>query len=385
MVLTMIILISAGQRALSQSSKPKIKKNQDIIIYDDEKFHSAFPSIVKKADGEFLLAFRRAPDRKIFGEGHSNHVDPNSYLVMMRSRDGISWDGEPELLYAHAFGGSQDPCLLLMKNGKMLCTSYGWAFVRPDGLPNLKSPNFQNKDGVVFLGGYVLYSDDGGKEWAGPLYPPHISPEINFSAMGIPIPAYNRGALWEGKNGRIYWVVAASDSESPRKTSTHLIISEDEGKNWEYSTPVAVLDTASFNETSIYETPAGDLVAFLRTSRLNGEAWIARSKDGGKSFGKPESMGFVGYPLHALPLPDKNVLLVYGYREKPYGIRARILNPECTDFKTAKEIIIRDDGAGTDLGYPWSVMLDDKRILVSYYHNVVPGRIHIAGSILEIQ
>src|SRR3546814_13626800 len=80
-------------------------------------------------------------------------------------------------------------------------------------------------------------------------------------------------------------------------------------------------------------------------------------------------MGFQGHPLQALRLPDDRVLLVYGYRHKPFGIRAKILNAECTDFKTAQEFVIRDDGGGSDLGYPWAVLLDDNKVLVTYYFN----------------
>src|SRR6186713_2469655 len=88
-----------------------VRKVKDIVIYQDAKFHSAFPSVIRRPDGELLLAFRRAPNRRALGEEKNYHVDPNSYLVQVRSRDGVNWT-KPELLYAHAFGGSQDPCLL---------------------------------------------------------------------------------------------------------------------------------------------------------------------------------------------------------------------------------------------------------------------------------
>jgi len=77
-------------------------------------------------------------------------------------------------------------------------------------------------------------------------------------------------------------------------------------------------------------------------------------------------------------------LLVYGYRHIPYGIRARILNAECTDYDTAEEIIIRTDGGSTDIGYPWAINLDDNRVLVIYYFNIENGTRYIAGSILKI-
>jgi len=361
-----------------------VRKIKDVIVFKDTLFHSAFPSVVKTKKGEIILAFRRAPNRLLFGEKHNNHTDPNSYLVSVRSRDGETWTKDPALLYAHPFGGSQDPCLLQLRDGSLLCATYGWALIRPDGIPNLKRPVFDHPSGFVFLGGYLVRSENGGKTWQGPTYPPHIEPEINYTPYGQPVPAYNRGALYEGKDGQVFWIVAASDTKDTRKTSTHLLISNDKGKSWQYSCPVAVDDKASFNETSVYETPKGDLIAFLRTAGLDDQACIARSTDGGKSFGAWEKMGFQGHPLHALRLPDNRVLITYGYRHAPLGVRARILNAECTDFATASEIILRTDGGSTDLGYPWSVQLDKKRVLVSYYFNQAGGPVHIAGTILEI-
>jgi hypothetical protein len=197
------------------------------------------------------------------------------------------------------------------------------------------------------------------------------------------LPAYNRGAPYQTADGRIVWVVAATDRVAPRKTSNHLLISADRGSTWSYSAPVAVDPKITFNEASAYETPKGDIVAFLRTANFDDEACIARSTDGGKTFQPWEKMGFKGHPLQALRLPDQRVLLVYGYRHKPYGIRARVLNAECTDFATASEIVLRDDGGTTDIGYPWAVSLDGKRVLVVYYFNLANGPRHIAGTVLE--
>ncbi len=370
---------------LPEQSRARIVK--EFVIYEDDQFYSTFPSVIKNEDGEILVAFRRAPDRKVFMESGTSHVDPNSYLVLVRSRDnGLTWSKEPDLLYAHPFGGSQDPCLLKLRDGTILCTSYGWAFVRQSGLEKLKKPVSDIGGGTIFLGGYVLRSTDNGLSWSGPTYPPKVPAEVKYSALGVPLPAYNRGALWEGKDGRIFWVVATgNDHANLSKTANYLLISNDKGLTWEYSCLVAEDANASFNETSIYETPGGDLVAFIRTADLDDQAVIARSTDGGKSFGPWEKMGFQGHPLQAVRLPDNRVFLVYGYRHKPYGIKARILNPECTDFKTAKEIVIRTDGGNGDIGYPWAVVMNNNQILVTYYFNKENGTRHIAGSILEIE
>ncbi len=376
-----VILMSCGSNVREQQSsgsKPQINKIKDVIIYKDSAFYSTFPSVVKHPDGELLVAFRRAPNRRNFGEIGYTHVDPNSYLVMVRSRDAGNWTQEPGLIYAHPFGGSQDPCLLQLRDGTLLCASYGWAMMKPESTG--KPMSWQSSS--VFLGGYIVRSTDGGKIWESPVYPPNVPTDPRTNILGKAMPAYNRGAMCEGKSGRIFWAVAAPDSS--RRTGVHLMTSDDKGITWKYSCPIAKDTLAAFNETSMYETPDGDIVAFLRTANFDDQACIARSTDGGKSF-TWESMGFQGHPLNALRLPDNNVLLTYGYRHKPYGIRARILNAECTDFASSEEFVLRDDGGSHDIGYSWPVLLDNHKVLVTYYYNLNDGVRHIAGTIIEIR
>ncbi|MFK7799555.1 MAG: sialidase family protein [Aureispira sp.] len=359
-----------------------VKKIKDIIIYQDTFFFSSFPSIIKLPNNEFYLAFRRAPNRKKFGKKYHKHSDPNSHLMAVRSKDGENWTKEPELIYANPFGGSQDPCLLQLSNKTILCSDYVWTFLEPEDSCELKEPYINGGEGVVFLGGHIIRSKDKGKTWSASIYPPKIKGIAHFNVFGDTIPAYNRGAMYEGRNKKIYWIVVGRDTLN--KTSNHLLVSEDKGLNWHYSGVVATDEKISFNEASIYETPKGDLVGFLRTAGADDQAYITRSSDGGKTF-QWKSMNFQGNPLNALRLPDKRVLLTYGYRREPFGIRARILNPECTNFNTAPEIILRDDAINPDIGYTWAVQLDRKRVLVVYYFNLEGEARHIAGTILEIK
>src|SRR5204862_3416497 len=131
---------------------------------------------------------------------------------------------------------------------------------------------------------------------------------------------------------------------SGRISRTHLMILTDKGTTWQHSCVVAEDLKITFNETSIYETPKGDLVAFMRTTDFDDHTTVARSTDHGKSFQKWQDAGFQGHPHYALRLPDQRVLLVYGYRHPPFGVRARVLEPECTELASAQEIILRDDG-----------------------------------------
>ena len=111
------------------------------------------------------------------------------------------------------------------------------------------------------------------------------------------------------------------------------------GTTWTHVGPIAGDEHIVFNETSLIETPSGHL--------------------------------------------DGRVFLVYGYRHPPYGIRGRILDPECTSSDD-QELVLRDDGGNTDIGYPWSCITADGQVLTVYCFNVQGGTRHIAGLFLEI-
>jgi sialidase-1 len=358
------------------------KKIEDLVIYKDEKFYCAFPSIVRRPDGELIVAFRRAPERRAWGAKSYTHTDPNSYLVLVRSRDnGKTWSSSPSLIYANPFGGSQDPCMVQLRDNTILCTSYGWAlFTTP---PPASMTNLYLHQNFVGLGGFILRSRDGGHSWDEPIIPPAARGEGVFDPFGKPAPACNRGAMCEGRDGRLFWAVICTTSIRD-KTETHLMISEDQGTTWKDSCVIATDPKITFNETSMHETPKGDLIAFTRTENFDDHTVIVRSSDGGKSFHPWQDAGFRGHPHYALRLPDERVLLVYGYRHAPFGIRARILDPECTNFATAEEIILCDDGAAGDLGYPWATMISKNRAMVVYYFQKSDGIRHIAGTILEV-
>ncbi|HQN00469.1 MAG TPA: sialidase family protein, partial [Candidatus Hydrogenedentes bacterium] len=166
-------------------------KEKDIIIYQDDHFYSAFPSVVLRPDGELVVAFRRAPERRYLGEPRSNHTDPNSYLVLVRSKDnGESWTAEPELIFAHPFGGSQDPCMTQLRDGAIVCCSYGWALLRGDAAEKVP-PTLRHGD-FVFMGGYLVRSLDGGHSWTGPVIPPSVPGNEAKNVFREPCPAYNR-------------------------------------------------------------------------------------------------------------------------------------------------------------------------------------------------
>lgn len=386
----MAAMIRIGRRAFafSLAASPLaaqtsgLTKLRDLVVYSGERFYSAFPSIVRRPDGEILVAFRRAPDRRLLGRPGVQHTDPNSYCVLVRSHDnGQSWSREPELIYAHPLGGSQDPGLLQLRDGSILCTSYVWTWIDPQTFAKPAGAQLLNQ--YVFQGGYVVRSDDGARTWKGPFTPPPVPDRGLRDGYGQPLPSYNRGAPCQGRDGRVYWAVASGRAAGEPGTDVHLLISEDRGETWRYSCVIASDPKVSFNETSLYETPKGDLVAFLRTASFDDHTVVARSRDLGRSFEPWIDAGWQGHPHHAVRLEGGRVFLVYGYRHQPFGVRARILDAECANVASAPEFVLRDDGGSGDLGYPWAVALPGRRILAVYYFQRENGTRHIAGTLLS--
>ena len=374
-----IVAITAAFLAivLAASAKPStsgIKKVKDVVVYCDSMYYSAFPSVVKLDDGRLMVAFRRAPNRQMMGANRYRHIDPCSQLVSVTSSDGgDTWTTEPQLMFAHPFGGSQDPCMIKLHNGDILCTSYLWVQLG-EGLLEEYKGRVVGDDNSSFAGGFLIRSTDEGKTWHGPLNPGSPLPVENRLTVLGKMPLYNRGALC------IYWAVACDNPQGG--FSVYLVESKDNGSTWQYRSTIADDPKISFNETSIIQTPKGDLVAFMRSFDFDDHACIARSTDGGKSF-TWNDMGFQGHPLNALKLPDGRRLLTYGFRHEPYGIRARIMDSECQSW--SDEIVLRDDGGSTDLGYSWPVLIDDHHALVVYYFNYegIKGTRCIEGTIVS--
>jgi hypothetical protein len=298
------------------------------VIYHDESFYACFPSIVSRPDGELLVAFRRAPERRRFFAHGCTHCDPNSYLVLVRSLDlGRTWSKEPELIYAHPMGGSQDPCMVQLDDGSLLVSSYAWMLLPEEGIPHA-SPEARPHDlgwTFTYLGGYLMRSTDGGRTWQGPILPPEGAGEVH-DFPGIRLPVANRGAMVQASNGNLYWLVQRTLKRAPAPISLGLVVSRDRGITWEDAGVIASDERVEFNEASLIQTPCGDLVGFVRTDYFDDHGAVVRSTDMGKTWEHWQDMGVIGHPYHAVRLPDNRVFLVYGYRHPPYGIRARVLD-----------------------------------------------------------
>ena len=350
-----------------------------IVIYRDPAVYASFPNLARLPDGSVICAFRHAKDRQSL-YGSVTHIDPTAKDVYLLSRDGgKSFQKRLHTIVNDRFS-DQDPCVNVLRDGRIIVTYFRWELCALGrGKKKWGSEQFETYGRTLweqydcFPGG-VAYSisDDLGATWT---HHPRLHVKGMSETGGI------RGNITELSNGDLLLPFYGSNSTSELDRSG-LIVSHDRGESWEYLTTMAFDPECKKNylEPNIYQTAGGKIVGLYRTQtnfRLPGVSFdstylnlhVSESTDGGKTFGPVREIpGLWGSsPFHALRLRDGRVLLSYGYRRKPFGIRARICDPELEHIEDGEELILVDDAPNGDLGYPHAVQLDDGSVLVAYY------------------
>ena len=347
-------------------------------IYRDGEYVS-FPNLATLADGRVICAFRHAKDR-LAEYGAATHIDPTAKDVFIVSPDGgKSFDPELHTIVDDGMS-EQDPCVNVLKSGRIIVTYFRWDLCPiGEGPAKWGEANFASfgrhlwdRYDCFTDGASYAISDDGGMSWRH--YPP-------LKMAGMPESGGVRGNIVELPSGEL--LLPYYGAMRPGELSRCGVLrSLDQGESWEYLSEIAFDPTGvkTFLEPGLYRTPKGKLVALMRTQtdyRKPGVNFddtylnlhVAESLDDGRSFGPVREIENLwgSSPFHALRLRDGRVLLSYGYRREPFGVRVRICDPELDDIEGGEEIVLRDDGLNGDLGYPNAIQLEDGTVLVTYY------------------
>ena len=347
-------------------------------IYRDGEY-ATFPNLATLKDGRVICAFRHAKDRQA-EYGFCTHIDPTAKDVFITSPDGgRSFDRDLHVIVDDEMS-EQDPCVNVLSDGRIIVTYFRWDLC-PAGQGPQKwgEADFKafgrtlwDKYDCFTDGASYSISDDGGRSWR--KYPPLKMP-------GMPRSGGVRGNIVELPSGEL--LLPFYGAMRPGELSRCGVLrSQDRGEHWQVLSEMAYDPDGvkTFLEPNLYRTPSGRLVGLIRTQtdyRLPGVNFddtylnlhIAVSEDDGRTFGPVrEIKGLWGSsPFHALRLQDGRVLLSYGYRREPFGIRCRVCDAELEHIEDGEEIVLRDDGANGDLGYPNAILLEDGTALVAYY------------------
>lgn len=360
-----------------------LNKVKDMTIFKDHNYNT-FPNVIKLHDGTIFTAFRQAPDWQKFGM--VTHIDPASKAVYITSKDdGNTWDENVNILYDDFIYGVQDPCVNLLKDGTIFTTFFMWKAFEKNDVELLDTDRIINdkwigrQDRV-----YSIRSNDSGKTWDEPIAIECLD-NIQVAVRGniveledetILLPVYGAGGI-------------------DKQSEAILLKTKDRGITWEKVTTIASMEGYDLVEPNIFKTKSDKLVAFIRSHQIGGRSVYesdnfkssplitCESYDNGETWSEPIKRNIYSpSPFHILQLSSGNVLVSYGYRYKPFGIRAFVLDSECTDFDNTKEYVLREDGLGTDIGYTSAVQLNNGDILITYYYYEDKDSLrYIAGTI----
>lgn len=209
------------------------------------------------------------------------------------------------------------------------------------------------------------YSLDRCHTWNGPYALP------TFDRKGI---FARTDYIVDGKHELMAFMTAAEDWGGegwPFATRT-----TDGGKTWDFVGwigPQPEREGYSIMPSTLRINENGLFSVIRRRGTIDGETqwWMEAfvSPDNGVHWYKTDEpwINNAGNPPHMIELADGRWVLTYGHRTSKYGIRARISTDKGQTW--GDEIVLRDDAAGWDLGYPRTVQRPDGHIVTAYYYN----------------
>ncbi len=346
--------------ALVSQSKASAEMAVDVdlqnirYIDEDATDYRGWPMLTRLDNGDLML---------VYSGGRDYHICPFGRIDMIRSSDnGETWS-EPMTLVDTPLDDRDPAVLQTSENGILVtynCSSvYQKHMNDPQRLlakvygdeleANLERWKAQDalttgdeKKAIQgqYRGFNAVRSTDGGKTWSKPF------PIPGFSPRG-PIRLSDGSLLHFSGLGEITWM------------------SYDEGLTWEK----VGKQNVPGGEDHAVQNADGSIVAHVRLKENTPQGRIQhtvqmRSDDSGQTWTDPRHIAD-GYPSHLLRLKDDSLLMTYGVRKAPYGIRARVSRD--AGLTWSEELIISDDGASWDLGYPSTVELPDGRLLSIWY------------------
>ncbi len=353
--------------AISQGNAASNCKILDVrIISWKPPLYHGWPTLARRKDGELLLAF---------SGGRERHVCPFGRVELMRSKDnGLSW-GWPQVINDGPID-DRDAGVVETSKGSILVTTFtSLAYepvlaraesAKPDEAGAFKEPGLINEWKAVHhrlsadqrqheLGCYMLRSTDGGVTWSSRYRVPLNSPHGPISLRDGRV-LYAGKALWGNE----------------RVGVCH---SQDDGVTWEWLATIQPRpgdDPKEYHELHAVEANDGSIICHIRNhnSPNERETLQTESRDGGKTWSTPHTIGVWGLPSHLLRMKDGRLLMSYGYRRKPFGVQARISSNNGQSW--SDPMVLSQDGIGSDLGYPSTVECDDGTLVTAWYE-VIAG------------
>lgn len=365
------------------------------IVYRKRDLYCSHPCIAQLANGDWLVAFSSAPH----GDNLRHPPDyPDFVNMLCRSSDhGETWS-EPRQVPNGDWHGVEVPAIAQASTGEVFLNQWRFRWYPIEEAKALQGSGINHcfyfdQDAAHWRrvtaasdwaahpypyaraddGAYVHISDDAGQTWAATVL---IDIDPYLGAFGL------KGVVELG-NGDLVMAMGSHDHDP--LAAIFIVRSRDRGRSWGRPTEVARIPGLIFSEPSALVTASSKLLVFSR-EETSGFIYQSVSGDDGLTWSQPRRLALWGYPTQGIELADGRIVIVYGYRRAPFGIRAAVSNDGGETW--GKEIVVRQDMADTfaghNLGYPSVIEFEPGHLFVVYYGEDEVGTTCIQGTYLDV-
>ena len=307
-----------------------------------------FPVLTQLKDGRLAAVFR----------GGAAHVGRAGRLDWITSDDrGKTWTAPRTLVEGPeddrnpAFGQLRDKTLIV-------------AYCVLSGYDATGLQLSRKRSERIFNGVFITRSSDGGKTWTkGEKQPATRTPPGSPSTYPTAVSPY--GKIVQQPDGTALMAVyyEVSPPSGTREFQSWVFRSKDGGRTWADGSLIQL----DGNETALAVLADGSLVAAVRTS-LAGFLQVTRSKDGGRTWSTPVAVTKDSeHPADLIPLRDGRLLMTFGERNPPRGIRALLSADGGITWDSGHPIHLVIDAPNIDCGYPSSVEIAPGKVATIYY------------------
>lgn len=347
-----IVILLLGCATVQAQTAPAIHVVETKIISQQPQFYHGWPTLARRANGDLVL---------VCSGGRDYHVCPFGRLEMMISRDGGTNWTRPRVLTDSAID-DRDSGVLETSRGTLLATFFNsFAYQQHMNQPERLLTATFGKETPAMLqrwkltdaattqeqkqaetGHWMLRSTDGGLNWSPRYRVPGYSPHGPVNLL----------------DGRLFYATS-----NGKQAVAH--VSADDGLTWQ---AIAELPVRA-GELHAIQAADGTLIVQVRDKLVTAGKTVQNtsqivSTDGGKTWSDRVKVAD-GYPSHLLRLRNGTLLMTYGWRVAPFGIRGKISTDHGRSW--SQEFVLTKDAASWDLGYPSSVELADGTLLTVWY------------------
>lgn len=376
-----VILIVSGCTANDKNADESLRlleatigsANQEQEVVIDHRFIAidnvcAWPNLTVLEDGTIIATIFNQP----------SHARREGSVECWASTDGHFWEkrGTPAM---HEPGTNRmNVAAGLAQNGDLMVIASGWSLKpaeNPDDPLSL----------VAVLRPWVSRSSDGGRNWTvdKQAFPKAESGMTGFIPFGDIVP---------GADGALR-VLAYAQSKDKATNKVSMFRSDNDGHSWQQMSVIsdghnAKAFSGGHNETAFFHLGSGQWIAAARRWKEGQALDLFRSDDDGQTWRLDQQLLTQErqHPAHFLQLANGKLLLTYGNRiPDQFGVAVK--TSEDGGDTWSDELLLVDDLANGDVGYPASVQLPDGEILTAYYASQVAShqRYHMGVVLWNLQ